>query len=66
METRRDFIKKTLRIGTFVAITSTSAYLILNRDGSESCESEFTCSNCKKDKCGIRKEEFSTKDKKLR
>jgi positive regulator of sigma E activity len=58
METRKEFIIKSLRLAAFSVIATSTGYLIFNGKVTNNCEFEFACSNCKKKGCSTRKEEF--------
>ncbi len=60
METRREFINKSLRLAAFSVITATTGYLLLKNDGE--CSFEYSCSECNKKKCKVRKEDHVSKD----
>ena len=48
MQTRRDFIKKSLRTAGFAVLAGGSGYLLLRDKSDEPCDFEFVCKNCKK------------------
>lgn len=58
METRKEFIKKTLRIAAFSAIASSTGYLLFSGKISSGCDNDFACSGCSKNGCKIRLEDF--------
>ena len=48
METRRNFIKNTLRTAAFSILAGGSAYLLFREQSEEVCDFDFVCKNCKK------------------
>lgn len=54
MYTRRNFIKKTLRMASFAVLAGGGGYLFLREQSDEVCDFEFVCKNCKKlKKCNL-------------
>lgn len=68
METRKEFIIKSLRLAAFSVIATSTGYLIFNGKVTNNCEFEFACSNCKKKGCSTRKEEYKevARDKQIK
>jgi len=48
MQSRREFINKSLRMAGMAVLVGGSGYLLLRDDNGESCDFDFVCKNCRK------------------
>ncbi|PLX05341.1 MAG: hypothetical protein C0595_00015 [Marinilabiliales bacterium] len=50
MQSRREFINKSLRIAGMAVLMGGSGYLLFREESEEACDFDFVCKNCKKNK----------------